>query len=181
MLLTIKLVSTWTSLAASPLTMTFEASMPFLMRNSMLLRLALGSKLSIVSRTMSKRSKGTNSMSRLPASILVMTSRSSSNPDMRSTFLAAFSRNFRLISGSSMPPSSKVRMKPWMLKMGVLSSWAKLPMNSCLKVSVSRRLVISSIWDSAQDITSRLTCSTMSLPMSKLVWLLDPLKRRMVL
>ena len=45
-------------------------------------------------------------------SILVMTSRSSSNPDMRSTFLAAFSRNFRLISGSSMPPSSKVRMKP---------------------------------------------------------------------
>ena len=62
----------------------------------------------MVSLMMSSRSNGSNSMSKLAASILVMTSKSSSRPDMRSTFFAAFNKNLRLISGSSMPPSSKV-------------------------------------------------------------------------
>ena len=54
-------------------------------------------------------------------------------------------------------------------------------MNSFRKVSASLSVVISSIWLSAQVITSRLTCSTMSCPMSKCTWLVEPFKRRMVL
>ena len=155
--------------------------MPFFSFNFTLLRLALGSNPSMVSRKISNRSNFTISMSNVAVSIRVMTSKSSNSPDMRSTFLAAFNKNFRLISGSSMPPSSSVRMNPWMLKMGVLSSCARLPMNSLRNVSVWRKWEISSICESAHAITSRLTCSTMSSPMSRRVCPVLPLNRRMVL
>ena len=90
--LTMRLVRTWTILAESPFTMIWEASNPFFSLKSISLLLALGSRLSIVSRMISSKSKGTNSMSSVPDSILVMTSKSSNNPAMRSTFFAALRR-----------------------------------------------------------------------------------------
>ena len=86
---------------------------------------------------------GTSSMSRLPASIFVMTSRSSSSPTSARRFWPP-SIEIRLISGSH-APFQQGEDEALDVEMGVFNSWARLPMNSFRNVSVSRRLVISSI------------------------------------
>ena len=124
--------------------MTVEASIPFLMFKVMLLRLALGSKLSMVSRTMSSKSKGTRSMSRLPASILVMTSKSSSKPTcvhIFGRFQQELAVDFRVFNAAFQERQDEALD----VENGGFQLVCEVAMNSLRNVSVSRKCVISSI------------------------------------
>ena len=70
----------------------------------------------------------------------------------RSMLFSARSRYLRLISSSSSPPSSSVEIYPWILNIGVFSSWATLPRYCLRKHSASFSRAISRSLVSAQAV-----------------------------